>query len=225
MARSEVARAGLARLLEKAGHVRQYSLFEPGEFTAEDREDAIQFLILSCDVLLLWCMTAPGPAEEEWAAELAAVAGRNGIRVLLLLPDTQVQQAVPGGGRPPYDGVLSQDTLTARGLDDALRRLADGERVLPEPAARAVPRSSVPKAVPPAVSRTPLLTERERRILELLAEGMKNRQIGLALGLSEHAVKRAVAITLSKLGCLNRTQAVVTALREGLVSDGAWTHQ
>jgi DNA-binding NarL/FixJ family response regulator len=225
VAQSEVARAGLARLLERAEHVRQVSLFEPGEFAAEAREDNFQLLILSCDVLLLWCAAVPGPAEE-WAAELAAVAGRNGIRVVLLLPNAQTRHAV-NAGCPPHDGILGHDTLTTRGLDEALRRIADGERVLPEPPAPSSGETSRTRAqgsgTPAGELRTPL-TERERRILELLAEGLPNRRIGQVLGLSEHAAKRAVAITLSKLGCLNRTQAVVVALREGLVGDRAATH-
>ncbi|MGJ3559317.1 response regulator transcription factor [Streptomyces sp. INA 01156] len=45
------------------------------------------------------------------------------------------------------------------------------------------------------------LTERESRVLELLVEGLSNRQIGQALEVSEHVAKRTVAIVLAKLDC------------------------
>ncbi|MEU0149726.1 response regulator transcription factor [Streptomyces sp. NPDC006288] len=223
VARSEVARSGLARMLEDASHVRQYSVFEPEEFTASAREDAIQLLILSCDVLALWCVTGPGPEEDAWADELAAVARRNGIRVVLILPGAKVQRAASGEG-VPCDGVLDQNALTTRGLDDALRRLSGGERILPQPTARTGAGAPAPEGSHPAGTRAGLLTERERQIIELLVEGLSNKQIGHALGVSEHAAKRAVAVMMSKLDCPNRTQAVVTALREGLVSAGVGPH-
>ncbi|MFJ6569617.1 response regulator transcription factor [Streptomyces sp. NPDC091292] len=220
MARGEVARAGLAALLADADHVRQFAVFDPEEFTAASPEDAIQLLILSCDVLLLWCVNGSGRGEDAWAAELAAVVRRNGIRVLLVLPGAETQRiAVEGGVH--WDGVLDQDALTTQGLGDALHRISHGERLLPK---------QTPRVMPPqlrdgdtgarAGSVAGLLTERERQVLELLVGGLSNRQIGQALGVSEHAAKRTVALVLSKLNCPNRTYAVAVALREGLVGTG-----
>ena len=54
-----------------------------------------------------------------------------------------------------------------------------------------------------------LLTEQERRILALIAEGMTNRQIGQTLFLAEKTVKNYVTSVLSKLGLERRTQAAV----------------
>ncbi len=221
VAQSGVVRAGLTRLLEDAPEVEQYAIFEPGEFTAPAHEDAVQVLILSCDVLLLWCAGGLGLGTEAWVRELAGVARRNGIRVALLVPDSEMQQAVSRGG-VPCDGILDQNALTAHGLDDALRRLARGERLLPEPAVRPGPPAAAPDAA--AMRKTTpigLLTEREQRVLELLADGLSNKQIGLALGVSEHSAKRVVALVLSKLNCPNRTQAVAVALHNGLVGAGS----
>lgn len=66
---------------------------------------------------------------------------------------------------------------------------------------------------------TPLddLTEREREVLRWLAFGMSNREIGLALTLTEVTVKGYVSTILSKLHVADRTQAALTALRYGLV--------
>lgn len=62
------------------------------------------------------------------------------------------------------------------------------------------------------------LTNREAETLELLAEGLANKQIALALGISEHTVKFHVSSIYSKLGASNRMEAVRTAARLGLIS-------
>ncbi|MFF2852771.1 LuxR C-terminal-related transcriptional regulator [Streptomyces sp. NPDC058001] len=220
VARGEVARAGLAAMLAEADHVRQYSVHGPEEFTAASPEDAIQLLILSCDVLVLWCVNGFGTGEDAWAAELAAVVSRNGIRVLLVLPGVESRR-IAADGAVCCDGILDQDALTTEGLGDALHRISNGERLLPKQTPRA---ASAQRRSGDAGARTGsaigLLTERERQVLELLVGGLSNRQIGQALGVSEHAAKRTVALVLSKLNCPNRTYAVAVALREGLVGTG-----
>ena len=67
-------------------------------------------------------------------------------------------------------------------------------------------------------SRSPLikpiaLTDQERRILDLIAEGMTNRQIGEQLFLAEKTVKNYVSNLLSKLGMSRRTEAAAYAAR------------
>jgi DNA-binding NarL/FixJ family response regulator len=61
------------------------------------------------------------------------------------------------------------------------------------------------------------LTEREREILQEMAYGLRNDQIAQKLFISEGTVKSHVHRVLQKLGCEDRTQAVVMALRGGLV--------
>jgi DNA-binding NarL/FixJ family response regulator len=204
-------------MLAEADHVTQTAVFRPEEFMAASPEDAIQLLILSCDVLVLWCVNGFGQGEDAWAAELAEVVRRKGIPVVLVLPGAEAQR-LASGGAVPCEGILDQDALTAEGLDDALRRVAAGERLLPKPTGRALPRQlRRPDPAPGTRSQAGRLTERERQVLELLVDGLSNRQIGQALEVSEHAAKRAVALVLSKLNCPNRTQAVAVALREGLL--------
>jgi two-component system, NarL family, response regulator DevR len=57
------------------------------------------------------------------------------------------------------------------------------------------------------------LTEQERRLLELIAEGLTNRQIGERMSLAEKTVKNYVSNVLAKLGLERRTQAAVLASR------------
>jgi NarL family two-component system response regulator LiaR len=61
------------------------------------------------------------------------------------------------------------------------------------------------------------LSEREREVLRLIAEGMNNQQIAEQLVISEGTVKSHVSNLLSKLHLADRTQAAVFAWREGLV--------
>lgn len=61
----------------------------------------------------------------------------------------------------------------------------------------------------PQADKLALLTDQERRILELIAEGMTNRQIAGSLFLAEKTVKNYVTSLLSKLGLERRTQAAV----------------
>jgi signal transduction histidine kinase len=63
----------------------------------------------------------------------------------------------------------------------------------------------------------PELTERELEVLRLVATGKSNREIGAALFITEGTVKAHVNNILSKLGVSDRTQAVTTALKRGLV--------
>lgn len=61
------------------------------------------------------------------------------------------------------------------------------------------------------------LTEREVQVLELIAKGMTNRDIGGLLGISAHTVKFHVTQVLGKLGAASRAEAVSSALRLGWI--------
>ena len=93
---------------------------------------------------------------------------------------------------------------------DAIRRVAAGESLLdPRVTARVLERL---RAGPePEDERLARLTEQERRILELIAEGLTNRQIGERMFLAEKTVKNYVSSILAKLGLERRTQAAVLA--------------
>jgi DNA-binding NarL/FixJ family response regulator len=62
------------------------------------------------------------------------------------------------------------------------------------------------------------LTDRERRIVELLAEGNTNRAIANSLGFAEITVKKHVQTVIAKLYAADRTHAAITAMRLGLIS-------
>jgi two-component system NarL family response regulator len=64
----------------------------------------------------------------------------------------------------------------------------------------------------------PVLSERELEVLRLMARGLSNQDIGTALNIGESTVKSHVTHILSKLGVSDRTQAVIVAVKRGLVS-------
>ena len=69
-----------------------------------------------------------------------------------------------------------------------------------------------------ATDRMATLTERERQVLRLLADGQTNEEIGRALVISPDTVRTHVRKAMSKLDADTRTQAVATALRQSLIA-------
>jgi DNA-binding NarL/FixJ family response regulator len=96
-------------------------------------------------------------------------------------------------------------------LVNAVRRVAAGESLLdPATTARVLERLRAPsKTEDPLAGLTP----QERRILDLIADGLTNRQIGEAMFLAEKTVKNYVSNLLAKLGMERRTQAAAFAAR------------
>jgi len=73
-------------------------------------------------------------------------------------------------------------------------------------------------AGPLAAERLPALTKREREILRLLADGMRNDQVGKVLSISPLTVRTHVKHAMDKLEADTRTQAVASALRQSLIA-------
>ena len=62
------------------------------------------------------------------------------------------------------------------------------------------------------------LTAREMEVIQLMAQGLANKQIALALGISEHTVKFHLSSLYAKLGISSRTEAVKRGIELGLIS-------
>ena len=105
--------------------------------------------------------------------------------------------------------VLKQ--IRGHDLVDAVRRVAAGQSLL-DPAVTAQVLERLRQGPPKDTALDPL-TEQERKILELIGEGLTNRQIGERMFLAEKTVKNYVSSLLSKLGLERRTQAAVFAAK------------
>ena len=135
------------------------------------------------------------------------------------LPDTEVialtsvleDEKVVGAVRAGAIGYLLKDT-EADELRRAIKAAAAGQvQLSPRAAARLMREVRAPDS-PEA------LTERETDVLRLLAQGKSNKEIAVALSLSEKTVKTHVSNILGKLNVPSRTQAALYAVRIGLVS-------
>lgn len=98
-------------------------------------------------------------------------------------------------------------------LVSAVRTVATGQSMLdPATTARLMHSLRAPEAAhPPEDARLAILSERERSVLDLIGEGLTNRQIAKRLYLSEKTVKNHISRLLGKLGVERRVQAAVIA--------------
>ena len=99
--------------------------------------------------------------------------------------------------------------IRGSGLLDTIRRVANGERLVSAATAQQV----VQRIDAAAHDADDALSNRERQVLDLIAEGLTNRQIGEELELAEKTVKNYVSGLLAKLGMERRTQAAVYGAR------------
>ncbi|MDP4013999.1 MAG: response regulator transcription factor [Candidatus Nanopelagicales bacterium] len=117
-------------------------------------------------------------------------------------------------------GYLLKD-LRPEQLFEMLRCTMRGEAALsPAVAARVLAEVRNIPAVSPATGETSAITRRELEILQLVAEGMSNKEVGRALSITEGTVKNHVHNALEKLQLENRTQAAAYVVRHGLGRSG-----
>ena len=124
----------------------------------------------------------------------------------LILTSYDDQDAVLSSVLAGASGYVLKEVRTS-GLVDAIRQVALG-RSLIDPSVIAQVMERV-RAGSPNDSRLAALTDREREVLDLIADGLTNRQIGERLFLAEKTVKNYVSSLLGKLGMERRTQAAV----------------
>lgn len=126
----------------------------------------------------------------------------------LILTSYDDQDAVLASVLAGASGYVLKE-VRGSGLVDAIRQVAQG-RSLIDPALIGQVVERV-KAGTGTDNRLAALTEREREVLDLIADGLTNRQIGQRMYLAEKTVKNYVSSLLRKLGMERRTQAAVFA--------------
>jgi NarL family two-component system response regulator LiaR len=142
-------------------------------------------------------------------------AASPGTQVVLLTSFEDAQQIV-AAVRAGAISCLLKD-IDADSLADAIRRSAGGEAVLhPRVAGYLV--DALRSGGQGGADALEALSQREREVLELMAEGMSNLEIAEKLGIGEKTVKTHVSNVLAKLGVADRTQAAVFAWKAGIKS-------
>lgn len=194
-------RAGLRALLESGEEVAVIA-----EANAIGDLDALP---PDSDILVL-------ASETLSPSDLARLtSGESDFALLLVTDDTQAAQIISGLPVGVW-GILSLE-VSAEELLSAVEALHHG-LLVGEPALMATLLSTAPGLTQSQVE--PLeepLTERENEVLQLLAQGLANKQIAHQLGISEHTVKFHVSSIYAKLDATNRAEAVRQGIVTGLV--------
>jgi DNA-binding NarL/FixJ family response regulator len=143
---------------------------------------------------------------------LTAIAEGFAVPTILLVDDPHADVAL-AALRAGASAVLARQS-DARELLTALEAVHIGLVVLDATVRDAL--APAPTAARVSALTEPL-TERERQVLAMLANGLSNRRIAERLTISENTVKAHVAAILAKLGATTRTEAVTVGVRLGLV--------
>jgi len=143
-----------------------------------------------------------------------------GVRVVMLtmsVDEDDLFEAIKAGAQ----GYVLKD-VHARQLHNALRGVIQGDATLSGPvAARVLAEFSQMKQPPqeslPEEEKLEALSERELVVLQYVADGLTNAEIGEKLFLSEQTIKKELSSIMQKLHLNNRVQVAAHALRKGLV--------
>ena len=204
-----LVREGFARLLRDVPDIQVV-----GE--AADGTSAVAQSLSARPDLILMDVRMPGMDGVDATAHI--VHDRPDARVLILTTfdlDEAVHRALEAGA----SGFLLKDTPYDQ-LLHAIRVVAAGDSVLAPSVTRRMIEHFTPQPTPTASDAALLerLTDRERDILHLIAQGLSNAEIGQTIFLSEATVKTHVGRVLAKLGCRDRVQAAIFALRTGFTA-------
>ncbi len=161
--------------------------------------------------------------ELDGIAATRRVAQTGASTHVLVLTTYDMDESVYDALKAGAAGFLLK-TASPQRLIEATRVVATGESLLaPEVTRRLVDRfvAGVRPGGPTRAPELADLTARELEVLELIARGLSNAEIGGALYVSDGTVKTHVTRILAKLGLRDRVQAVVLAYECGLVEPGA----
>jgi DNA-binding NarL/FixJ family response regulator len=200
-------RSGLRGIVETAG-----DLAVVGE-AATGRQAVDEVLRLRPDVVL---MDIRMPELDGIAATGRLTAAGCPTRVLVLTT-FDLDQYVYGALRAGASGFLLKDTPPAD-LHAAVRTVAAGDALLAPKVTRRLIAAFTGTTAAPAAPELEVLTDRERQVLGLVAEGLTNSEIGERLFIATGTAKVHVARLLYKLGARDRVQLVIIAHRAGMAA-------
>ncbi|MFF9198145.1 response regulator [Streptomyces sp. NPDC014779] len=203
----QVVRRGLRTFLEV-----QEDIEVVGE-AADGAEGVARAEELRPDVVLM-DVKMPGTDGIEALRKLRELA--NPARVLIVTSFTEQRTVVPAL-RAGASGYVYKD-IDPDALACAIRSVHAGHVLLQPEVADALLSQDEQSGQAAGTGRGSTLTEREREVLGLIADGRSNREIARALVLSEKTVKTHVSNILMKLDLADRTQAALWAVRHGLTA-------
>ncbi len=168
---------------------------------------------LSPDVIL---MDVTMPELDGVEATRLVKAANPAIRVIMLTMHAD-QEVLAAAIRSGASGYLVKDCSTEE-IADAIRSAVSGETTL-SPALAASMLNEVRKLdAPEAAEEDRIVTKREEEVLQLIADGCSTPEVAERLYISQKTVKNHLASIYQKLDARDRTQAVLQAVRMGIVS-------
>jgi DNA-binding NarL/FixJ family response regulator len=202
----EVVREGLRTLL--AGRAEMRVVAEAGTVA-----DAIEAAARETPDVVIMDVRLPDGSGVEACRSIREILPATRVIMLTSYPDDEALYASIIAGAAGY--LLKQ--TRGRALVEAIDTVSKGRALLdPDVTARVLDRVRRGRAdEDPALAS---LTDQERRVLEQLATGKTNREIGEALFLSEKTVKNYVSRILEKLNLHRRAEAAAFAARRGMQS-------
>ena len=203
----DLMRAGLAQILSTDPSIEVVGHAGTG------REAIDRARRLAPDVVL---MDVRMPDLDGIAATAALAAEAPAARVLILTTFEQ-DDYIFGGLRAGASGFLLKRTRPEE-LIAAVHTVAAGDALLSPSVTRRVIDRMSRQPLPDLARRPGLdeLTPRERDVMDLIARGLSNREIGVALTVEESTVRSHVKRILMKLGLRDRVQVVIYAYENGL---------
>jgi DNA-binding NarL/FixJ family response regulator len=178
---------------------------------AVDGADAVKQAIKTKPDVVLMDIKMPNVDGIEATRQITeAVPGTKVLILTTFETDSQVIQALKAGA----SGYVLKDS-SAAAIISSIVAVMSGERVMASAVANRVLEMLTGTATPKEFYDG--LTNREIEILKLLANGMANKQIAYRLKISEKTVRNHVSNMYEKLGIYDRSQAVLYAVRKGLV--------
>ncbi|MBD3887108.1 response regulator transcription factor [Phormidium tenue FACHB-886] len=192
-----IVRRGLANIINHDPEMTVIAQAEDGQKAIEVfRECQPDVTLMDLRMPQMGGVEAIGAIRAEFKqAQIAVLTTYDG--------DEDIYRGLQAGAQ----GYLLKDAKPSE-LLNAIRAIYSGQKyILPEVAAKLLQRMSNPE-----------LRHREMEVLSLMAQGMSNQEIGTALSICESTVKSHVNRILSKLGVSDRTQAVIVAVKRGLIN-------
>ena len=162
------------------------------------------------DVLLL-DLRMPGDGGVEACRQVRDRSPQTSVLVLTSFDEDEEIFGVLSAGASGY---ILKDTRP-ESVVDAIRATADGQSVFDSSLTERIISGRARPNGPDAESDS--LSEREMEVLQLMAKGLSNKEIGRALWIGETTVKTHVSHILHKLGQADRTQAVLAGVKAGIV--------